>query len=187
VGFNANYKTGNFSIGFGHNAAHNELGAESLTTSVLGASMDFGNDKLTGMILKITDNNPSRLSAIAPLLTPQIGAATANLVQSAFMNAFKQDGTLFHIGYRHVTGPHTISVAYSKYDDNRPANADVASYGVAYTYALSKRTDLNAVLVRYDNQNLAQVAPGGNGYIGGITDSAGTSSTGLALGIRHRF
>jgi predicted porin len=187
VGFNANYKTGNFSIGFGHNAAHNELGAESLTTSVLGASMDFGNDKLTGMILKITDNNPSRLSAIAPLLTPQIGAATANLVQSAFINAFKQDGTLFHIGYRHVTGPHTISVAYSKYDDNRPANADVASYGVAYTYALSKRTDLNAVLVRYDNQNLAQVAPGGNGYIGGITDSAGTSSTGLALGIRHRF
>jgi hypothetical protein len=46
---------------------------------------------------------------------------------------------------------------------------------------------LNGVLVHYDNQNLAQVAPGGNGYLGGVTASAGTDSTGMALGIRHRF
>ena len=92
-----------------------------------------------------------------------------------------------HLGYRHVTGPHTISVAYNSYNDKRPANADVASYGLAYTYALSKRTDLNAVLVRYNNDNLAQVAPGGNGYIGGVTATAGTDSTGMAFGIRHRF
>jgi predicted porin len=58
---------------------------------------------------------------------------------------------------------------------------------VAYSYALSKRTDLNAVVVRFDNKNLAQVAPGGNGYLGGVTASAGTGSTGLAFGIRHRF
>jgi hypothetical protein len=42
-------------------------------------------------------------------------------------------------------------------------------------------------LVQYDNKNLAQVAPGGNGYIGGVTASAGTDSTGVAFGIRHRF
>jgi predicted porin len=78
-------------------------------------------------------------------------------------------------------------VAYNQYDDHRPSDADVSSYGVAYSYALSKRTDLNAVVVRFDNKNLAQVAPGGNGYLGGVTASAGTGSTGLALGIRHRF
>ncbi|MEO8121957.1 MAG: porin [Rhodoferax sp.] len=119
------------------------------------------------------------------LLPPHLPAAA--LVQNAFINAFKQDGTLFHIGYRYVTGPSTIALAYNHYNDNRPSDSDVTSYGVAYTYALSKRTDLNAVLVHYDNQNLAQVAPGGNGYIGGVTASAGTDSTGLALGIRHRF
>ena len=149
--------------------------------------MNFGADTLSAMAVKITDDNPTGLSAIAPALTPQIGAAAANLVQAKFLEAFKQDGTMLHIGYRHVTGPHTISVAYTQYDDNRPANADIASYGVAYTYALSKRTDLNAVLVRFDNKNLAQLAPGGNGYIGGITDTAGTNSTGIALGVRHRF
>jgi predicted porin len=80
-----------------------------------------------------------------------------------------------------------MSVAYTSYNDNGPANADVKSFGAAYTYALSKRTDLNAVVVRYDNSNLAQVAPGGNGYIGGVTASAGTGSTSVAFGVRHRF
>ena len=187
LGLNGNYKTGAFSAGFGYNRANNELGQQSLTTSVFGASMDWGNDKVTGMVIKITDDNPNGLTAIAPLLTPQVGATFANLVQARFIEAFKQDGTLYHVGYRHVTGPHTMSVAFTKYNDNRPANADVRSYGAAYTYALSKRTDLNAVLVRYENDNLAQIAPGGNGYIGGITASAGTDSTAVQLGIRHRF
>ena len=191
LGLNANYKTGPFSVGFGYNQANNELGQKSLTTSVLGASMNFGEDKLTGMAIKITDDNPSGLTAISGLIAPPGSAAPtiafANLIQSRFINAFKQDGTLLHIGYRHVMGPHTMSVAYTTYDDKRPANADVSSYGAAYTYALSKRTDLNAVFVHYDNKNGAQVAPGGNGYIGGVTASAGTDSNGVAFGIRHRF
>ena len=187
LGVNANYKTGAFSVGFGYNGANNELGQKSLTTSVFGASMDLGSDKISGMVIKITDDNPASLSAIGPALTPQIGGAAAAVVQAAFITAFKQDGTLYHIGYRHVTGNRTMSVAYTSYNDNRPANADVKSFGAAYTYALSKRTDLNAVVVRYDNSNLAQVAPGGNGYIGGVTASYGTGSTALAFGVRHRF
>ena len=187
LGVNANYKTGPFSVGFGYNGANNELGQKSLTTSVFGASMELGSDKVSGMVIKIKDDNPASLSAIGPALTPQIGAAAAAVVQTAFINAFKQDGTLYHIGYRHVTGNRTMSVAYTSYNDNGPANADVKSFGAAYTYSRSKRTDLNAVVVRYDNSNLAQVAPGGNGYIGGVTASAGTGSTGLAFGVRHRF
>ena len=188
LGFNANYKTDVFSVGFGYNTKNNELGQKSLTTSVLGASMNMGTTStVSTFVAKITDDNPNGFSAIAPALTPQIGAGAAGLVQNAFINAFKQDGTLFHIGYRYMTGPSTISVAYNQYNDNRPSDADVKSYGVAYSYALSKRTDLNAVVVRYDNGSRGQVAPGGNGYVGGVTASAGTNSTGLALGVRHRF
>lgn len=191
LGLNVNYKTGIFSVGFGYNQANNELGQKSLTTSVLGASMNFGEDKLSAMAIKITDDNPNGLTAISGLIAPAGSAAPTvafgNLIQSKFIDAFKQDGTLLHIGYRHVMGSHTVSAAYTTYDDKRPANADVSSYGVAYTYALSKRTDLSAVAVHYDNKNGAQVAPGGNGYIGGVTASAGTDSNGLALGIRHRF
>jgi len=191
LGLNANYKADNFSVGFGYNTANNELGEKSLTTAVLGASMNFGNDTLSAMAISITDEHPSNLSVISGLIAPAGSPANVvafgNLVQSKFINAFRQDGTLLHMGYRHVTGPHSISVAYTTYDDSRPANADVSSYGAAYTYSLSKRTDLNAVLVHFDNQNLAQVAPGGNGYIGGVTASAGTDSNALQLGIRHRF
>jgi len=187
LGINANYKADMFSVGAGYNTRNNELGNKSLTSAIIGASVNFGSSTISALGAKITDDNPSSLSTISAALTPAVGAAAAGLVQSAFINAFKQDGTLFHIGYRYVTGPSTISVAYNKYNDNRPADAGVRSYGAAYTYALSKRTDLSAVLVRFDNNDTAQVAPGGNGYLGGVTASAGTDSTGLALGIRHRF
>lgn len=191
LGINAAYKTDLFSIGLGYNTKNNELGDKSLTSTVLGASMNMGSSKVSTLVATIKDDNPNGFSTISNLIAPA-GApapvvAFGNLVESKFIDAFKQDGTLFHIGYRNVTGPHTISVAYNRYDDKRPANADVKSYGAAYTYALSKRTDLNAVLVRFDNSANAQVAPGGNGYLGGVTASAGTDSTGLAFGIRHRF
>ncbi len=188
LGLNANYKTGAFSVGFGYNTANNENGDKSLTTSVLGASMNFGSDKLSGMVIKITDDNPTNMTGIGLALGANPATAPyAALIQGAYTKAFKQDGTLMHIGYRHVMGSSTISVAYNSFNDKTASNADVASYGVAYTYALSKRTDLNGVLVRFDNKEHGQVAPGGNGYIGGVTDTAGTNSTGVAFGVRHRF
>ena len=72
-------------------------------------------------------------------------------------------------------------------EHKRAVNADTASYGATYTYALSKRTNLNAVLTRFNNKGAGQVAPGGNGFLGGVTASAGTDSTNIAFGIRHTF
>ena len=186
-GLNLGYKNDQFSVGFGYNTKNNELGDKALTSSVFGASMNFGNSKVSGLVSRITDDNPTAIVSIAKslALTPLAGVAVP--VQNAFVEAFKQDGTLYHIGYRYVTGNRTMSLSYSSYDDKRPANADVKSYGAAYTYALSKRTDVSAVIVRFDNSANAQVAPGGNGYLGGVTASAGTDSTGIAFGIRHRF
>jgi predicted porin len=187
MGLNLGYKTDFFSVGLGYNTKKNELGNKALTTTVLGASMNMGSSKVSTLVAKITDDNPTGLFGIATTLGATPLAAVAVPVQNAFVEAFKQDGTLFHIGYRYVTGPSTVSLAYNRFNDSRPADADVSSFGVAYTYALSKRTDLNAVLVRFDNGDRGQVAPGGNGYLGGVTASAGTDSTGLALGVRHRF
>ena len=80
-----------------------------------------------------------------------------------------------------------VTVAYNKLNDKQAANADTASYGIAYTYPLSKRTNLNAVLTRFSNSGTGQAAPGGNGYLGGVTGVAGQDSTSLALGVRHTF
>ena len=85
------------------------------------------------------------------------------------------------------SGVHTIVTAFNRLDDKRAVNADTDSYGVTYTYALSKRTNLNAVLTHFNNKGAGQIAPGGNGFLGGVTSSAGTDSTNVAFGIRHAF
>jgi predicted porin len=139
------------------------------------------------MYATIEDNNPSGLSGIAASITPQVGAANAALISGAFVNALRQDAKLLHVGYRLPLGANTIYATWSKHDDTRPANADTTSYGIGYTYSLSKRTDLNVIAARFVNSANAQAAPGGAGYLGGVTASAGTDSTSLALGVRHRF
>lgn len=181
------YKSGVFSVGAGYATRNNELGDKALTNVVLGASAQLGPGTLSSMLIKAKNDNPSGLSGISGTLTPVIGPGAAALVQNAFINAFRQDALLAHIGYRLTAGRNTVSLTYTRYDDKRPANADVTSYGVAYGYALSKRTDLNAVAARFDNKPNAQAAPGNAGYVGGFTASPGTDSTSLSLGIRHRF
>ncbi|MBA4176588.1 MAG: porin [Leptothrix sp. (in: Bacteria)] len=186
LGFNGIYKAPQFSVGVGYNTRENEKGAKSLTSAAVGATLNLGPGVVTAQIVQIKDDNPTGLSGIAAQLSA-LGQATAGLVQAAFINATKQDARAMHIGYKAVFGPNTWYTAYSKLDDRRAPNADTASYGVAYSYAFSKRTDVSAVATRFVNSGLGQSAPGGQGYIGGVTAKAGDDSTSLALGIRHRF
>lgn len=190
--------TGNgFGVGYGHNEKKNELGQKSLHNDVFGANVTIGPGTLYGMYATIKDNNPSGISTVGagaaasvvlanPGLAPLQGQL-ATAVQNAYNTAFRQDARLMHIGYKFITGPHTIVTAYNRLDDKRAVNADTDSYGVTYTYALSKRTNLNAVLTRFNNKGQGQVAPGGNGFLGGVTASPGTDSTNVAFGIRHMF
>ncbi len=188
LGANAIYKTPAFSVGLGYNTRENQRGAKSLTSTVLGATVNVGPGSVSALFGQVKDDNPGGgLLGIAASVTPSVGAATAALVQAAFVNAFKQDARLMHVGYKLVSGVNTFYVAYSKLDDKRAINADTSSYGVAYSYALSKRTDINAVATRFVNNNMGQAAPGAAGYLGGVTAKAGDDSTSLALGIRHRF
>ena len=182
------YKTPAFAVGFGHNQKKNELGQKSLTNNVVGANVTIGPGALYGMYATIRDDNPSGLSSIAGAVTTATGSAAVGAAfQSAYNTAFQQDANLMHVGYRMIVGANTIVVAYNRLDDKRTVNADTDSYGVTYSYALSKRTNLNAVLTRFNNKGAGQVAPGGNGFLGGVTDTAGTDSSNIALGIRHTF
>lgn len=193
------YKGDRFSAGFGHNQRKNELGQDSLENNVLGASVDVGPGTLYGQYATIKDENPTGLSSIGALVgsntsliaglggSVPAAAAVGAAYQTAYTNALKQDAKLMHIGYRLTSGVHTVVVAYNRLDDKLASNADTDSYGVAYTYALSKRTNLNAVLTRFNNKGNGQAAPGGNGFLGGVTATAGTGSTNVAFGIRHTF
>lgn len=189
VGAMAMYKGDGYAVGIGHNTRNNEVGQKSLTTTTMGGWVNVGPGKLSALYSIHKDNNPSGFSTLAQTLVSMNGAlaAVAANVQAAYINAFKVDAHLFNIGYRIPFGASTVTFAYSKRNDKTAFDGDVSSYGVAYTYALSKRTDLNAVLTRFDNGTKGQAAPGGNGYLGGVTRAAGVDSTSIAFGIRHRF
>lgn len=192
IGAMAMYKGDGYAVGIGHNTRNNELGQKSLTTTTIGGWMNVGPGKLSAMYSIHKDDHPSGLSDIAKNLASAPPPSTvpepfASLIQNAYINAFKVDAHLFNIGYRIPFGASTVTFAYSKRNDKTAFDGDVSSYGVAYTYALSKRTDLNAVLTRFDNGTKGQAAPGGNGYLGGVTRAAGVDSTSIAFGIRHRF
>jgi len=187
-GVMAMYETQMFSFGGGYNTRNNELGNKSLTNAIAGANVKLGEfGTLSAVYATIKDDNPTGLSSIGATLAGTIGATAAAAVQNAYITGFKQDAGLYQIGYRYMTGPHTITVAYNNMDDKRPFNADRNSYGAAYGYAFSKRTDVNVIVTRFNNKGTSQDAPGGNGYVGGVTASAGTDATSLAFGIRHRF
>lgn len=72
-------------------------------------------------------------------------------------------------------------------NDRTSQNADTDSFGVTVSHELSKRTDVYGVLVRFNNNANGQLSPGGAGYLGGFTRSAGVDSTAVALGLRHRY
>ena len=179
------YKGNGFSLGYGHNERKNSLGQKSLTNNVFGGTVDLGPGTLYGQYTTIKDENPETLVLISPAFAA--AGPLAPTVATAYANALQQDARQMHIGYKLTSGVHTVVVAYNRLDDKRPNNADTTSYGTTYTFALSKRTNLNAVLTRFNNTGSGQAAPGGGGFLGGVTSAAGVGSTNVAFGIRHTF
>lgn len=205
------YKTDDYGVGVGMNAKDNELGQRSLRSITLGASAKVGPGTVSFLYNDISDPNPSGLSAlldglrtalvgqVRPGLAAQINAAAPGVgtllasqisvdgLVNNYKSAFVQDAAAFSIGYRMTMGQHTFYTAFNRLDDKTRVNADTDSYGVAYSYALSKRTDLNFVLTHFDNKGMGQAAPGQAGFLGGFTSAPGVDSNNVAMGIRHRF
>lgn len=207
----AQYKTDAYAVGVGINAKDNELGQRSLRSITFGASAKIGPGTASFLYNDISDPNPSGLSAlldglqgalvgqVRPGLAAQINAAApgigtllANQINVAglvndYKSVFVQDAVAFSIGYRMTMGQHTFYTAFNRLNDKTRLNADTDSYGVAYTYSLSKRTDLNFVLTHFNNKGMGQAAPGQAGFLGGFTSAPGVDSNNVAMGVRHRF
>lgn len=182
-GFMAMYKGDGFSVGAGYNTRNNDVGNKSLTNTAVGGSLDVGPGTLGVLYVTNKDRNPS----VNGIRTNTALGGNANTIANAYATALQQDGQLFHVGYQVTFGANTVTFSVNSFNDGTAINADARSFGVAHTYALSKRTDLNFVLARVNNNANSQVALGGNGYLGGFTRAAGVDSTSIAFGVRHRF
>lgn len=185
LGVNAIYRGNAFQAGFGYNTKNDSAGRQALRNTVFGASANQGDWKVSGLFVRIEEPNPSSGPELAAGLTAQ--SVPQPLVDTV-LDRLKQDANLLHLGVRYDMGTAgQLTLAINHLNDRRSSDADITSYGVAYTYPLSRRTSLYGVLTRFDNSDTAQAAPGANGYLGGVTASAGTDSTSVAIGVRHSF
>lgn len=196
---NASYFGGNFyykapeeawgaGIAYAHNK--NSVGDTALRNVIAGAFAKIGPGKLSALVATVKDDNPQAVLPIRTALAANLVGPAAVFVApigDAYAAAFRQDARLYHVGYRIGSGPHQVTVAYSRFNDREHDDADVSSYGAVYTYSFSKRTDINVVLTRFNNDSRAQAAPGGNGFLGGVTTRAGEDAHNAALSLRHRF
>ena len=90
--------------------------------------------------------------------------------------ALDRDAAL--VGVQVPLGPHTIMGSYIHKNDKAAANNDADMLGIAYTYALSKRTNLYTSYVKIDNKNsLVYTTKAGDG----------SGDKEFNVGIRHKF
>lgn len=175
-------------VAYAHNT--NTAGDTALRNLVAGGFANVGPGKLSLLFGTAKDENPESVIPIRAALAANLVGPAAVFVApigDAYAAAFRQDARLYHVGYRLGSGPHQVTVSYNRFNDRERDNADVSSYGAVYTYMFSKRTDINFVLTRFDNDDNAQAAPGGNGFFGGVTSRAGRDAHNVALALRHRF
>ncbi len=183
TGINASYTAAGFSAGLAYNASKDLQGRDSLRTTVLGGSYSFGDIKIAASYTAYKDKNPILFDQVAAnpaaaSLAPLFGVIEDNL---------RQDANILHLGGAVKLGTGIMKVSFNRLNDKTTANADSSSYGLTYTYPLSKRTDINGVFVKVSNKGLGQSTPGGGAFSNGITSKAGEDSTGIGFSIRHRF
>jgi predicted porin len=185
VGINGGYQGKQFGAGIGYNERTNSAGQKSLNSLVVGANFDAGLANVFAMYGVLKEPNGSSAPELRAGLIA--GGVPSVLVDSGILPRFMQDARLYHVGARIPLGVGQFTIGYSRLDDKRATNADSESYGVAYTYPLSKRTDLNVAVTQVNNNANAQVAPGGNGFLGGVSAFAGKDVTSYQLSLRHKF
>jgi predicted porin len=198
-GIRAVYSGDRWAVGVAHNARKTPDDQDGLRSTVLGATAKVGSAKLFVSGMKIKEDHPSSavalraaipaLSAGAAASFPSLAVATAAVTATVedLILRLRQDAVLYHVGVQWPLGTGQVIAAYNRMNDKTSANADVASFGAAYVHPLSKRTDVSFIAGRYDNNANAQAAPGGGGFLGGVTEAPGTDSTAVALTLRHRF
>jgi predicted porin len=140
---------------------------EDARNTLLGANYDFGPAKgYFGYEINKGLNS-------SPLNNP--AATFGGAAPSA-----STDSTDLLLGVSVPFGPSTVVGSYVRKDDKTVRNQDAQQFGVAYMYALSKRTDLYTSYALIRNRN-------GAAYTEGNSEEPGTGSKQLTAGLRHRF
>jgi len=104
------------------------------------------------------------------------------------------DRNAYSLQGMYVTGPHQIAAHMAKAGNDKVggANTGAKSFGIAYQYSLSKRTNAFVSYQKLTNQSVAAYGPGGMqtpafASNAGVTMAAGEDLGSLMFGMNHSF
>ena len=164
IGVTLEYATGPFGVAFVHHNSTNLTNTAAAAASqkakeyALMGSYDFGVVKL-----------------LANYQTSKVNAAVTG-VRS-------ENDKMWDIGAVVPVGKGNVHIGYARAtDDSAGASDNARGWGVAYTYALSKRTTAYAGYNRVSNDSLSNL-----GTIGGTATANGKSARSYGFGLRHSF
>ena len=143
------------------------VGRDIGTNTVLAANYDLGVVKVYGAYGR--DKGPN--SAVLPNSSNPYGGVRPTA---------STDSAEFLVGAAIPAAGGTILTSYISKSDRTAFNQDATQLGVAYSYPLSKRTNLYAAYAKIHNRN-------GAGYTVGNNGETGSGNSGYNLGMRHNF
>lgn len=169
--------SGEIAYGFGEVAGNNNA------SRVLTASGGYSDKALNVRIAYYRKNDRAETTKLeSVLLAANYDFGVAKVFAAYADNdwaALKSRDLL--IGTAIPFGPHTFLASYIRKNGRGISNGDDANqFGLGYTYALSKRTNLYAAYGRINNDGDARFTVGNN-------SENGTSNTAFNLGVRHTF
>ncbi|MTW11779.1 porin [Pseudoduganella eburnea] len=175
-----NYEQGPLNVGLAHFRRESATAAQHAYNTLLAARYKLGNYTLHAAF---ADNRGmGTVGGGGTSLLAGGGSGTITTATTVITNATvgtpgasSRDVVL---GLCANFGPHSFAGSVVQHLDRSPANQDARQYGVAYLYALSKRTDLYTAFARINGRNGAPFT------VGNATDD-GKGHSAFNLGLRH--
>ena len=189
-GFNLSYTLGHETHG-AENRIYDDYGNDGFG---IGLKYDNGPLMLTANYDRLADSDKSWLWNAGGAYTYQgfkvsvgyqstkVKSAAMNVLSGGDINA-DVDQKDWLVGLQYNTGPHTVKFSYNRgeVESHTEYDGKANKYSLGYTYDMSKRTSLYAMVAYTDSDNDSV------GEIYNSNDVADDSVTGVQIGMTHRF
>ena len=167
--------SGQLAYGFG------EVAGDSSASRVLGGALVYANGPVT---VKLAHHNAKNATATDTTRNSflggsyNFGAVKAILGYQVEKGPATADANVVMVGAQIPMPVGTLMASYLRKNDKSSADNDAQMFGIAYTYPLSKRTNIytSAVKINHDNAKIYRTKVGD-----GIGDRE------FNIGIRHKF
>jgi predicted porin len=160
-----------------------EVAGNNRASRTLGGAVNYVMGPLTAALVHHRKNNAlgtDRASSTMLVAKYNFGIFAVDLAEVFNRGLAGADSRDTLLGLSAPLGRNKLLASIIAHNDTTSANKDARQWAVAYLYGLSPRSDLYTAYGHIGNRN------GASFKVGNATD-AGSGTTGINLGLRHRF